>query len=105
MYVPTKLLGRVSVTIMEQCHVRECIPSEVQIWSSVQVQFILQHLVDCFRWCSLLGDSEFENLLLAGITSRIWSDGGGCALGLDMMLVGFGWVVMDILDEGVRVDL
>lgn len=61
--------------------------------------------MDRFGRCALLRDLEFRNLLLAGIASRIRSDGGCCALGLEMMLVGFGWVVMDGLDEGVRVDL
>lgn len=43
------------------------IPCEVQIWSSVQVQFIFEHLMDGFGGCALLRNPEFGDLLLAGI--------------------------------------
>ena len=53
----------------------------------------------------LLGDLEFGDFLLASIARRVWCDGGSCTLGLEMMIVGFGWVVTKGLDNGVRVDL
>lgn len=81
------------------------IPSQVEIGSSIKIQFVLQHLMYGIRGSALLGDDEFGDFLLAGIAGRVWGDGGGCTLGLKVMLVGFGWMVVKLLNDGVRIDL
>lgn len=67
MYVPTKLTSWCQNNDEEQAGHVSGIPSKIQVGSPVQVQFILEHLMDGIGGCSLLGDDEFGNLLLAGV--------------------------------------
>lgn len=83
----------------------DCVPGQVQVGPPVKVQLILEHLVDSIGGCSLLRNDELGDLLLASVARGVGSDGGGCALGLDMVLVGLGGVVVKGLDEGIGVDL
>lgn len=81
------------------------IPCKIQIGSPIQVQFILEHLMDRIGRCSLLWDLELGDFLLAGITRRVRGKVRGCASGVQMMVMGFGRVVVESLNEGIRVNL
>jgi hypothetical protein len=82
------------------------LPSQVQIWSSIKVKLILQHLMNSIGGSSIVGNPEFGDLLLARITSRIWCDVHGTAMGVDMLLADIFYVhIMKTINDLIWIDL
>jgi hypothetical protein len=82
------------------------VPGQVQVGSAIQVKLVLEHLVDCICGSSFMGYLELGDLLLAGVSSGVWSDMRGSAVSMYMFLAClFHMEVVEALDNLVRVDL
>jgi hypothetical protein len=82
------------------------IPCQIEVGSAIQVKFVLEHLVDCICGGSFMGYLELGDLLLAGVSSGVWSDMRGSAVRMYMVLAClFHMEVVEALDNLVRVDL
>ena len=57
------------------------------------------------RWSAFLGDLEFGDFLLRGITGGIRRNTRGGVAGVEEVFVGFGGLVVEGIDDLVRVDL
>ena len=80
-------------------------PCQVKIWSSVKIQFILQHLLYSSCRCALLRDLKLRDLLLRSITTGVRGALANGASTMNMSLVCFMRMVVEELDELVWINL
>lgn len=82
------------------------IPGQVQVWSAIEIQLVLQHLVNGICGSSVLGYHEFGDLLFAGVAGGVWGDVRGTAFGVDMSPARlFHMEIVKTLDDLFGVDL
>ena len=102
MYVPTKLeQSRDSLREGDKLY----LPCQVEVRLAIQVELIFQHLSHGFRGSSLLGNFEFGDLLLCGVSRTIGSALGDSAFTENMSLVSFDGIFVESFDDLIRIDL
>lgn len=85
---------------------RQSIPSQVQVWSAIQVQFVLQHLVYSICRSPILWHLKFRDLLPAGVPRRVGCDVRSSASGMHMLLHSLLHMeALELLNDRIGVDL
>jgi hypothetical protein len=81
-------------------------PGQVQVWSAIEIELILQHLMHSICRRTILWDLEFGDLLFAGVSGGVWGDVRGSSASVDMLLASVLHVhIADAFDNLIRVDL
>ena len=78
---------------------------QVQIRPPIQVKLVFEHLMHGVCRCTLPWDLELGDLLLRSVARGVRRDGRSSTLGVDMVLVGFRWMIVETFDDLIRIHL
>jgi hypothetical protein len=87
-------------------HVGAYETGKIEIWSSIEIKLIFEHLVHGIGGCSILWDLELGDLLLAGVAGRVGGYVRGTTMCVNVFAAGLAHMkVVKAMDDLVGVDL